>query len=576
MEPRKPTSSQLSPQHPSCTNQSGARRSSASFPVPAIDIPSIQSLADTPVLQQKTAPSHPPPVLPSRVTKAKRPKSSLTISLLGGDNAIIEALANPPKLPPVTTPPQLPPQPLSPSNSTNTSTASLSLISPTFKRTNILPPAHFPPLATTSSGRPSIDLIDYMAPSTELEFRADFTMGSFSPVLSVAYSSDGSSIATSSNYIANMYTEDGKWVSSFSTRTEISNEDACSDESCFLRSICFAPNGKLLLTGGEDQEVKVWNISGQTIRTRMKGHESSVYTVDVCPKGRFIASGDGDGKVLCWDIESGHLLTTLRNRIAPGGEISSLTVHPCSHILCTGGIQNNITVWDIETSTVVRGFEAHTDGVYSVKMPSDGQSLVSGGGDKIVKVWDLRMAFERCQCAISFHGHQQIVIAAGCSPDCSVVLSGSRDMMARLWDIRNPGVSALVRGHNNSVLDVTHHPTAKRFLTASGDHRARSWTYCWQSERLEFLEVFIHNHRRYGLLSEVLLRALCIHVSHCFRSIAAMSPIFLFALRMLTAVAMLLHQHCVISFEWRWISGKVEQAGPGRKYPTFQNSRYIR
>jgi WD40 repeat protein len=66
--------------------------------------------------------------------------------------------------------------------------------------------------------------------------------------------------------------------------------------------IAFSPNGRVLASGGEDNQVKIWDVeSGKLLRT-LPGHTDWILSVAFSPDGSILASGSRDGKVRFWDV----------------------------------------------------------------------------------------------------------------------------------------------------------------------------------------------------------------------------------------------------------------------------------
>ncbi len=67
--------------------------------------------------------------------------------------------------------------------------------------------------------------------------------------------------------------------------------------------IAFSPDGKYLVTGDTNKSnpiLKVWDLNTQEIMSELKGHQSSIRSVNFSPDSKFIASGGNDKQVKIW------------------------------------------------------------------------------------------------------------------------------------------------------------------------------------------------------------------------------------------------------------------------------------
>ena len=63
----------------------------------------------------------------------------------------------------------------------------------------------------------------------------------------------------------------------------------------------FSPNGKQIVTVGEDAIVRLWDLSGKQI-DQFKGHLGAVRAVSFSPNGQLIATGGKDGNIRLWNL----------------------------------------------------------------------------------------------------------------------------------------------------------------------------------------------------------------------------------------------------------------------------------
>jgi WD40 repeat protein len=141
------------------------------------------------------------------------------------------------------------------------------------------------------------------------------------------------------------------------------------------------------------------------------------------------------------DIEKAGTTASVPLPGGPAGEVSCLKDHAgavncvafsrdgCSVI--SGGDDGKIILWDVKMGKPIRTLEGHKGAVKCLAVSPDGTQLASGGADKTVRVWDLKTG----KLVRTLEGHTKPVVSVAFSPDGEQVASGSEDWSMRAWDI---------------------------------------------------------------------------------------------------------------------------------------------
>src|SRR5205823_3883822 len=124
------------------------------------------------------------------------------------------------------------------------------------------------------------------------------------------------------------------------------------------------------------------------------------------------------------------------------------------------------------------------DAVLCLDVSADGKTLVSGGCDRMVNVWDLSAGYAKAKLEQAIENHADWVFGVALSPDGKLLLTGSRDKTAKVWDLKAKESVLTFPGHQQPVYGVAVQADGKVGFSVGEDLQLRAWVTSGDGKQL--------------------------------------------------------------------------------------------
>lgn len=197
----------------------------------------------------------------------------------------------------------------------------------------------------------------------------------------------------------------------------------------------------------------------------------------------------GKSRARLWDLRP-SVRSTLRNAIGITVEKNRLEGHtdavwsavysPDGQTIASGGFDRVVRLWDSNGNPIGQPFEGHTDDIWSVAFSPDGQTIASGSSDQTVRLWDR----QGNQLGSPLDGHEGHVKTVAFSPDGTLLASGDQAGVVRLWNRQGQARSLQADG-KSVVWSVAFSPDGTQLVSGREDGLIHLWTL--QGQRIKTL-----------------------------------------------------------------------------------------
>ena len=140
-----------------------------------------------------------------------------------------------------------------------------------------------------------------------------------------------------------------------------------------IHSVAFLVDGKHVVSGGEEQNIRRWRIEDGTEAGAPMDAGSAVYALAVSQDGKLIVGGTKAGLVTVWNAESHSKVTEFK---AHGNEVYAVDVSPDTTKIATGSDDKTACVWSLSGKQLLNHLK-HDYHVVAAKFSPNGRLIAT-------------------------------------------------------------------------------------------------------------------------------------------------------------------------------------------------------
>lgn len=285
--------------------------------------------------------------------------------------------------------------------------------------------------------------------------------------------------------------------------TKIHEFYVLSGHKAGISSLAFSPDGSYLVSGSQDESLRIWDLSTRKEKKTIDKLGSPVTSLVFSLNGDMLALGQysrikvfktntwkkkyqrsifsafvenlaisPDGKQLAASSWKDQSLATMEfpdlskvRELKETNWTDALSYSKDGQFLISGSHSNAIKIWDPVSGSLINQFQNHTDWVYGCFFFQGNNKIVSAGLDSQIVVSDAKTG----KVLQKKKAHKDGISFAGISPDEKLFITVSLDKTLRIWDLESFELLGEFSEPRDKLITLAISPDGKWLATGGSD-----------------------------------------------------------------------------------------------------------
>ena len=254
-----------------------------------------------------------------------------------------------------------------------------------------------------------------------------------------------------------------------------------------VRCMAVDPSNTYLYTAGSDKCISKWDLKTQSVVCKAENaHKKIILALAISPKNSCVFSTCYKGFLKQWDLEN---LQELNPSDKPHHEdsIKCLLVSKDEKTVVTGGDDSQVKLWDAQQKTAQSGFgQVHSSPISSLAFANKLDYLFSGTIEGELKQWKFSEKKELKTCQNLFKDWVSSMVQTS---DDQFQFAGSYSNFKQLKPDTLEVLKNFEHAHDHYILTMCLIQDDKIQLTGGADYNIKGWSVKEQKRKEEFKNV---------------------------------------------------------------------------------------
>ncbi len=233
-----------------------------------------------------------------------------------------------------------------------------------------------------------------------------------------------------------------------------------------VNAVAITADGKTIAGACKDGSIKLWNTADGKPTGNLVGHPGGATGVAFSANGQLLASVGVDATLRYWNPANGQQLAVVG---AHASAANGVALHPSNNNVYTIGEDGFLKWWQLPP-VASRALPAHAESINSLFVSADGNTVLTGGADKLVK----QSNFANGQLVKDYAGAATAIQAA--AMNATTVAGAGADGKLYLWNPADGKIIAQPLAHLGGVTGIAFHPTQPIVATVGADGLLKTWS----------------------------------------------------------------------------------------------------